>query len=309
MALTNKERVGRVLDLVAEGLGPWMITHLSAKYGDSWAESVVQAAGHTNRDTTPNASDPAYLFWVFDKQWHSLFREHLSFEDKRAVSALWDARKEWAHGAPIPSERAERVLMDGEHLLRSVNAVVQADTVDEMRREFRRVMFEEDQKRLQRVREKSLSVQVDATGLPSWRDVVEPHDDVAKGSFQLAQFAADLRQVHQGIAGPEYGDPGEFFGRTYLTRGLRYLLEQTVKRLNGLGGEPVIDLMTTFGGGKTHSLLGVYHAASGTRADLCLGCARFWTVSVSTDCPPRSIARSWSATTCLCLDRQRPTAQ
>lgn len=268
MALTNKERVGRVLDLVAEGLGPWMIGLLESKYGSGWAEEVVRAAGHTNRDTTPNAKDPAYLFWVFDKQWHGLFKDHgLAFEDKRAVSALWDARKEWAHGTPISSERAERVLMDGEHLLRSIGAVEQADIADEMRREFRRVMFEEDQKRFQRAKEKSLSVQVDSTGLPAWRDVVEPHDDVARGSFQLAQFAADLRQVHAGVAGPEYGDPSEFFGRTYLTRGLRYLLEQAVQRLNGVGGEPVIDLMTTFGGGKTHSLLAVYHAASGVRAE------------------------------------------
>ncbi|MFD0657852.1 Swt1 family HEPN domain-containing protein [Thermocatellispora tengchongensis] len=234
--MTNKERVGRVLDLVAEGLGPWMIALLEVKYGTDWAGHVVRAAGPTNRDTTPNPSDPAYLFWIFDKQWHSLFRDHLSFEDKRAVSALWDARKEWAHGAKVASDRTERVLMDGEHLLRSIGAVEQADAVDEMRREFRRIMFEEDQKRIQRAKERSLSVQVDSTGLPAWRDVVEPHDDVARGSFQLAQFAADLRQVHQGIAGPEYGDPTEFFGRTYLTRGLRYLLEQAVQRLTGVGG-------------------------------------------------------------------------
>lgn len=266
-SLTNKERVGRVLDLVAEGLGPWMVTHLYSKYGDGWAAEVGRTAGLTGRDTSPNQSDPAYLFWVFDKQWHAIFKSQLSFEEKRAVSALWDARKEWAHGERISSERTERVLMDGEHVLRSIGAVPQADKADEMRREFRRLMFEEDQKRLQRAQEKALSVQVDSTGLPAWRDVVEPHDDVARGTFELAQFAADLRQVHQGIAGPEYGDPVEFFGRTYLTRGLRYLLEQAVKRLSGGGGEPVVDLMTTFGGGKTHSLLAVYHLAAGIPAE------------------------------------------
>lgn len=266
-SLTNKERVGRILDLVAEGLGPWMITLLHSKHGDGWAAEVGRSAGLTGRDGTPNQSDPAYLFWVFDKQWHAVFKDQLSFEDKRATSALWDARKEWAHGERISSERTERVLMDGEHILRSIGAVQQADQADEMRREFRRLMFEEDQKRLQRAQEKALSVQVDSTGLPAWRDVVEPHDDVARGTFELAQFAADLRQVHQGVAGPEYGDPVEFFGRTYLTRGLRYLLEQAVKRLTGTGGEPVLDLMTTFGGGKTHSLLAVYHAASGTPAE------------------------------------------
>lgn len=266
-ALSNKERVGRVLDLVAEGLGPWMVTHFHLKYGDNWPTEVGRTAGLSGRDSSPNQSDPAYLFWAFDKQWHAVFKNHLSFEDKRAVSALWDARKEWAHGERISSERTERVLMDGEHILRSIGAVQQADKADEMRREFRRLMFEEDQKRLQRAQERALSVQVDSTGLPAWRDVVEPHDDVARGSFELAQFAADLRQVHQGVAGPEYGDPVEFFGRTYLTRGLQYLLEQAIKRLSGGGGEPVVDLMTTFGGGKTHSLLAVYHAASGIPAE------------------------------------------
>lgn len=266
-ALTNKERVGRVLDLVAEALGPWMIALLQTKYGNNWATEVGRTAGLTGRDGSPSPNDPAYLFWVFDKQWHQVFKEQLTFEDKRVVSALWDARKEWAHGERISSERTERVLMDGEHILRSIGAVQQADKADEMRREFRRLMFEEDQKRLQRAQEKALSVQVDSTGLPAWRDVVEPHDDVARGTFELAQFAADLRQVHQGVAGPEYGDPVEFFGRTYLTRGLRYLLEQAIKRLSGGGGEPVVDLMTTFGGGKTHSLLAVYHAAAGVPAE------------------------------------------
>lgn len=265
--LTNKERVGRVLDLVADGLGPWMVTQLEAKYGSAWPTEVGRTAGLTGRDSAPSVNDPAYLFWVFDKQWHAEFKDHLSFEDKRAASALWDARKEWAHGERISSERTERVLMDGEHLLRSVGAIAQADKADEMRREYRRIVFEEDQKKLQRAREKALSVQVDSAGLPAWRDVVEPHDDVARGTFELAQFAADLRQVHQGIASPEYGDPVEFYGRTYLTRGLRYLLEQTVKRMTGSGGEPVLDLMTTFGGGKTHSLLAVFHAASGVSAD------------------------------------------
>jgi hypothetical protein len=266
-SLTNKERVGRALDLVAEGLGPWMTSQLNGKYGDRWSAEVGRTAGLTGRDATPNESDPAYLFWVFDKQWHGLFKDRLSFEDKRAVSALWDARKEWAHGERISSERTERVLMDSEHILRSIGAVQQADKADEMRREFRRLMFEEDQKKLQRAQEKALSVQVDSTGLPAWRDVVEPHDDVARGTFELAQFAADLRQVHQGVAGPEYGDPVEFFGRTYLTRGLRFLLEQSIRRLTGAGGEPVVDLMTTFGGGKTHSLLAVFHAAAGVPAD------------------------------------------
>ncbi len=270
-ALSNKERVGRVLDLAGAGLGAWMTDLLAREYGESWQAQVRAAAGSGPREFTDRTDDPSYLFWVFDKQWQSLFRNHVSHEEKRCVSALWDARKQWAHGGKFSDEQAERVLSDGEHLLRQVGAVKQADEVDDLRRELRRIRFEKDQKQYQAAAERQLSVRLDTGGLPAWRDVVEPHEDVAQGTFQLAQFAADLRQVALGVARPEYGDPVQFFDRTYITRGLKYLLTQTLERLNGVGGEPVIDLMTTFGGGKTHSEIAVYHLAGGTPADSLLG--------------------------------------
>jgi len=244
---------------------------LTRKYGDGWQAQVRAAAGGAAREFADEVGDPSYLFWVFDKQWMTLFRNHVSHEEKRCVSALWDARKQWAHGGKFSDEQAERVLSDGEHLLRQVGAVVQADEVDDLRRELRRIRFEKDQKQYQAAAEKQLSVRLHTGGLPAWRDVVEPHDDVMHGTFQLAQFAADLRQVALGVARPEYGDAVQFFERTYITRGLKYLLAQTMQRLNGAGGEPVIDLMTTFGGGKTHSEIAVYPLAGGTPAESLLG--------------------------------------
>nr|WP_106619913.1 DUF499 domain-containing protein [Saccharothrix carnea] len=263
--------MGRVLDLVSAGLGPWMTDLLMRKYGETWQAQIRAVAGTGPREFADQTDDPSYLFWVFDKQWQSLFCQHVSYEAKRCVSALWDARKQWAHGGKFSDEQAERVLSDGEHMLRQIGAVNPADEVDELRRELRRLRFEKDQKQYQATAERQLTVRLDTGGLPAWRDVAEPHDDVMKGTFQLAQFAADLRQVALGVARPEYGDPVQFFERTYITRGLRYLLAQTLQRLNGAGGEPVIDLMTTFGGGKTHSEIAVYHLAGGTSADSLLG--------------------------------------
>src|SRR5713101_7579000 len=97
--LSNKERVGRVLDLTAAGLGPWMVELLIRKYGEGWKGQVRAAAGAQPREFTDNVEDPSYLFWVFDKQWPSLFRNHVSQEERRCVSSLWDVRKEWAHGS------------------------------------------------------------------------------------------------------------------------------------------------------------------------------------------------------------------
>jgi uncharacterized protein len=96
-----------------------------------------------------------------------------------------------------------------------------------------------------------------------WREIAIPHQDVLEGTFQQSEFAADLSRVHQGTASPEYGDPRLFYSRTYITEGMRLLLDSVIKRLSGRGGDPVIQLQTAFGGGKTHTMLAVYHLASG----------------------------------------------
>jgi uncharacterized protein len=98
--------------------------------------------------------------------------------------------------------------------------------------------------------------------LKPWREVIVPHPDVLNGTFQQSEFAADLTAVRTGKATPEYGDAQAFYERTFITEGMGRLLTQVSQRLNGKGGEPVIQLQTAFGGGKTHTLLAVYHLAS-----------------------------------------------
>src|SRR5213078_3388052 len=103
-----------------------------------------------------------------------------------------------------------------------------------------------------------------AVGLKPWREVVSPHPDVASGRYQQAEFAADLWQVHLGEGTDEYRKPVEFFRRTYLTESLKGLLVSAVQRLAKNSGDPVVQLQTNFGGGKTHSMLALFHLFSGT---------------------------------------------
>ena len=97
----------------------------------------------------------------------------------------------------------------------------------------------------------------EAAGLNPWREVLQPHDDVATGNFHASEFAADLYKVATGgEADSDYAEPVEFFKRTYLTEGLRDLISRAVRRLSGDdNASPVINLQTNFGGGKTHSML------------------------------------------------------
>lgn len=96
--------------------------------------------------------------------------------------------------------------------------------------------------------------------LKAWREVAVPHADIRQGKFDASVFAADLGEVLAGRGAVDYRDATTFFSKTYLTSGLSELLIDVMQRLSGKRkGEPVIQLQTPFGGGKTHTLLTLYH--------------------------------------------------
>lgn len=98
-----------------------------------------------------------------------------------------------------------------------------------------------------------------------------PKEDVLRGSIDDTVFAADLYAVFGGRAPEVYQDPKKFFDNTYPTEGLRSLFSEVFGRLSGRrpDSSPVIKLETSMGGGKTHSLIALYHAArSGRSLDL-----------------------------------------
>jgi len=98
------------------------------------------------------------------------------------------------------------------------------------------------------------------TTLKAWRQVAIPHEDIRKGRFDASVFAADLGEVIAGRGAVDYRDPAAFFGKTYLTKGLTDLLTGVMRRVAGhKDGEPVVQMQTPFGGGKTHTLLAIYH--------------------------------------------------
>ena len=102
-------------------------------------------------------------------------------------------------------------------------------------------------------------------GLKPWREVAPPNSDVTDGTLREAEFAADLQLVYDGRADATvYGQPLNFFKRTHVTPGMRTLMENVLERIAGTGGDPVIQTKTGFGGGKTHSLIALYHLAQNT---------------------------------------------
>ena len=130
-----------------------------------------------------------------------------------------------------------------------------------------------------------------AEGLLPWREIVKPHPDVLTGQFKQAEFAADLWQVHRKLMPSlEYKDPVEFFRRTYLTEGLKRILKDGLLRVNNKGGNPVLELQTNFGGGKTHTMLTLYHLFSGVDANALPGMEAV--LQDAGAMPPKVVARA-----------------
>jgi len=96
--------------------------------------------------------------------------------------------------------------------------------------------------------------------------IAVPHRDILEGRLTMDIFAADLWETYMKRAPSEYRDAELFFKKTYLTNGLKNLLDVVEKRLNGQGGDPVIQIQTPFGGGKTHTLIALYHSAKRWKA-------------------------------------------
>ncbi len=272
MAMTNHERVGKSLEILKTGLAPFVEREMKTVHKD---KAAAQAALLMGEDRVlakkPVAEwDAAGLLKLMWEAWHDVFRNTLGNAERSLVNEIRDQRNKWAHQQVFTSDDADRALDSMARLLTAVSAP-EAEEIGKMKMELRRLIFDE-QMRGEKRKVAGTAIESPVTGsLKPWREVVNPHKDVASGRYQQAEFAADLHQVHAGLGSDEYLKPAEFFRRTYLTEGLKHLLTSAARRMTGVGGDPVVQLQTNFGGGKTHSMLALYHMFSGTSAAELLG--------------------------------------
>lgn len=98
--------------------------------------------------------------------------------------------------------------------------------------------------------------------LTPWHEAVKLRNDLKTGELSLAQFAADLYEVHMGRGRTIYQDPKEFFALTYPTYSLRELVKDVFLRLAGKSEKAIRALKLTYGGGKTHALITLHHLVS-----------------------------------------------
>src|SRR6266496_3732343 len=261
MATSNRDRVGRGLEILAAGLSPFVDARMTATApnGRDWVEMLqVRDASRHGSERQYSKSDPRFLLRVITEEWRA-FKEQLSRAEQSFASELWDTGNRWAHGDPFSADDTSRALDTMERLLTAADAADEAAEVRRLRLDTQRAKIEAETRRAVRS-----AAGVEGLGLKPWREVIRPHQDVASGNFSASEFAADLYFVSQGEGSREYVDPVEFFRRTYLTEGLKDLLSRAARRIGGdVNASPVVNLQTNFGGGKTHSMLTLWHLLSG----------------------------------------------
>ena len=264
MAISNQDRIGKAMELLRAGLAPFVEREFENQHKGK-AEAAAREYFNNDRaagDKPIAEWDVAALLRLMWESWNVVFNKALGRAERSLVQELRDCRNKWAHQEPFSSDDTDRALDSMARLLTAVSAP-QAEAVNKIKLELRRLTFDEQVRSEKRKAGGSL-IEVGATGgLKPWREIVTPHADVASGKYQQAEFAADLWQVHIGEGSDEYKKPSEFFRRTYLTESLKNLLVGGIQRLSGNGGDPVVQLQTNFGGGKTHSMLALYHLFSG----------------------------------------------
>jgi hypothetical protein len=99
--------------------------------------------------------------------------------------------------------------------------------------------------------------------LKPWIEACQLNPDVLSDDFSEDVFALDLGPLADGRPNVPavYRDPEHFFGVSQLTAGLRSLLNDVLSRIAGGTGSRVLKLVTPFGGGKSHTLAALLHAA------------------------------------------------
>lgn len=272
MAKTNRDRVGEVMDALKEGLAPFVVSEFARAYGNRLIDEINTAltsgvyGGLLARtaEAAVRELDTQGCLNLITRRWEQVFKTKLGKSERGYTNILSDIRNEWAHQKPFTNDQAYEAADIARRLLESIGAPKAAEIPHEIAQELLRLRFEAEAKQSKnKTGPLAEAPTTTSPGLRPWRLVVKPHPDVASGRYIQAEFAADLAQVVQGKADPEYGDPKEFFRRTYLTEGLMDLLVTGIKRLTGQGGDPVVQLQTSFGGGKTHSMLALYHILGG----------------------------------------------
>ena len=263
---SDEEGTKRVRDNLDFTLKPvlahFVEANMKAKHGPRWLQFASRAGGMGSNDPLDVYGLLKTILDNWSEVFSACFERKNNHKARRLISQLFDARNATAH-LDMPLSDAE--CLNHLHAMQETAGLLKAsgEVIGKLKKAY------DGQRGTSAVAEPVAAIPVELpfeddgarVNLKPWVDVALPHPDVISNRFKQSEFAADLFAVDSGNAGESYATPPAFFGMTFLTEGLKRVLVTAAQRLSGVGGDPVIGLQTAFGGGKTHTMLALYHLA------------------------------------------------
>lgn len=261
--------------LFIEAYRPYIVSILQAEAGDRWPAWYVDALYQNQRDqwnegirtgSSPETLiDYPHLKSVALK-YKDLLREDFGKKTNNLVSwfqTLYDIRNKLAHFSEITDDECALVFIHMKTIARAIK-------MEELESELARLQDQAEEKAStapKNAQEPKTSSAVST--VQSWFRLVTPHLDIKEGRLDESIFAANVADVALGNGREIYNNPVVFFSKTYYTLGLKNVAKTVLAGLNGNvdAENRVISLQTGFGGGKTHTLISLYHVCKmGKRA-------------------------------------------
>ncbi len=263
----QQDNLFKAYGIFIEGFRPYVVSVLMQEAGDQWPAWFVEALYSAQRETwnmglkagtLPEALIDYPYLKSFALKYKDLLKPDFGKEVNKLATRLetiYDVRNKLAHFNEISKDEFGEALLNMKSISRSLK-------MDELEEELNQLQESE--------RPASIPVVAHQSGevLP-WFRVVTPHMDIKQGRLDESIFAANLAEVAMGNGREIYSNPVVFFSKTFYTAGLKNVAKTVIKGLNGKedAENRVISLQTGFGGGKTHTLISLYHLCKwGNRA-------------------------------------------
>jgi predicted AAA+ superfamily ATPase len=258
----------KALGLFIEALRPYIVSILTEEYGEEWERFYVETLydnqrpfWHEQRDKGQTAD--TLIDFQNIKGFAIKFKDLLlkDFGDNAKHLPTWfdeikGLRNKCAHHQEITKTESNRAYNNMILIAEKTGMTDLKEALEELKegpkkKEEKPAKAKEDSK-----------VKYKAGGtLTPWFQLVKPHFDIKQGRLDESIFAANLSEVSLDSGREIYQNAALFFEKTYFTAGLKTVARRVIRGLNGDedAENRVISLQTGFGGGKTHTLISLFH--------------------------------------------------
>ena len=270
MATNNKENLSKAYALFIEGIRAYIVELLYEKEGDKWPAKFAECLTFDQKEfwnrglrngTLPSALIDYHHLKSFAIKNKDLLKNN--FDRKVGDLPNWfgeifSVRNDLNHYVPVIDEdEATKAWIH----MRTIAKTIGMTELEEELKKIQNNVLQVTPVSVASTESFKTSSPIDIGNLKPWFQVTEPHFDIKQGHLDESVFAANLAEVALGTGREIYKDPNSFFSKTFMTAGLKSVAKTVVKGLNGNedAENRVISLQTGFGGGKTHTLISIYH--------------------------------------------------